>query len=636
MDNREQAPLGRRTFLKGALAATALAAVPAGILSGCSQQSADSAASAASSGPMTPEERAKATADSIYMGGDTNYYGQPLEMTEGPAGQITSKAPLDWLGYQVEAGAFEKVTDRIYASHTYPLCNSVMFVGDTGIVVLETSGNCEAAEKDLEMFRTITDKPVAAIIYSHEHYAQGTTVYIPADNPENIPIIAHEDILAQMAYTMGPISPAYGKRGALQYSTGIPGEGPDAAVVGAAGSKKAKETFGFIAPNTFISGKEPMTEMKLAGLTFRLYPGSSDSPASLSVYCVEENTLFSNHVMPTFFNMYTLRGEAYRNPDPFIKELDILRALNAENLIPSMGRCIAGKEAVDREFTLYRDGVQYVYDQTIRYMNQGYGPDELTRKVKIPSFLVEGILTQPVYGELEHHVRGVYRGIIGWFGTDVVELHPVSKEFESGKIVEAMGGADAVVAESLRVLEDDQYSWAATLASYVLDVEPEHEGARDAKAKALLEMAHITSSSITRSWYTVAAYDLMGELESGSVSFLGGVTEDKLSVAPPSILLDHMRVSIDPDKALGLHESLTLTLTDDNTSTTMILRNCVGAIEAGKPASPSVELRMSLATMGSILMQKTSLDDAISAGKVEMVGDESKLALIRDICELKI
>ncbi|MEG1906817.1 MAG: alkyl sulfatase dimerization domain-containing protein [Gordonibacter sp.] len=632
MDTFEKSPVGRRTFLKGVFATAALSALPITALIGCSQENQNKSKPIES---MTQEERAKAVADSTYMGGDTNYYGQKLEMTEGPKGQITPKAPLEWLKWQSEAGAFEKVTDRVYVSHTYPLSNSVMFLGDTGIVILETSGNCESAAKDLKQFRTITDKPVEAIIYSHEHYALGTSTYIPEGNPDNVPIIAHEDIIEQLAYICGPVAPIYGYRSSLQFSAVAPNEGPDAPVMGAVAASDVVETSGFIAPTVIIPRDVPVTEMKLAGLTFQLFPGSSDSPASLSVYCVEEKTLFSNHVMPTFFNMYTLRGESYRDPSPFIKEIDTFHATNAENLIPCLGRVISGRDNVDRELTLYRDGVQFIYDQTIRYMNQGYGPDELTRKVKIPSFLVEGALTMPIYGELEHHIRGIYRGIIGWFGTDVLELHPISKEFESRKIVEAMGGTDAVLAESKRTLEDKQYAWAVTLATYVLNIDPNNKAAREAKAAGLIKMAHVTNSSITRSWYTAASYNLTANSENAVAPF-HGMTPDKFPILPHSIMLDHLRVSIDPEKAMDMNESLTITLTDKDVSNTMVVRNCVGAIETGKPASPSAELRMTLPIMASVLIGETKLDDGLSSGEIELVGEKAKLDKILDICDLKL
>lgn len=632
--------LGRRSFLKGALAATAMAAVPT-VLAGCSQPAASSAEPAADALPatssMTQEERAAAIADSTFMGGDTDFYGKKLDLIEGPAGQIVQREVPEFFNWLLgEVGTLEKVTDRVYVSHTYPLTNSVLFIGDTGIIVCDTSGNKEDAEKDLAAWRTVTDLPVKGIIYSHDHYALGTTAYIPEGNPDNIPIIAHENLMNQMAFTMGAISPCYQKRALYQYSIGLPAEGPDAPLAAAVDTSK-KETFGFMAPNDLIAGDVEMEERVIDGLTFRLYPGTSDSPCTLSIYCVEEDVMYSNMVMPTFFNMYTLRGEAYRDPAPMIKEIDVARAANPNIFIPCMGRALIGREDVKRELELYRDSIQFVYDQTIRFMNQGYGPDELVNLVKIPEFIVDGTYTGPFYGELEHYVRGVYRGLNGWFGNDVVELHPVNKTFEHAKIVQAMGGDDAVAAEAQRVLDDKQYSWAATLCTYVLTNNPEHEVARNVKADALMQMAYVSKSTITRSWYSVQAYELRGEVDvKGVAGWLGGVSLDKLPAAERSILLDHLRVSIDPDKAMGMNETLTITLTDEGESHTMALRNCVGAIEKGKPENPSVELKMTFNTMGRITVGETPLKDAIASGDVELVGDESKLDAILDVCELKI
>lgn len=105
----------------------------------------------------------------------------------------------------------------------------------------------------------------------------------------------------------------------------------------------------------------------------------------------------------------------------------------------------------------------------------GYLPDEIVQAVRVPEHLTGGILTKEIYGEMEYYIRGIYSGLIGWFGTDTVELHPVTPEFEAKKIIEGFGGKDVVIADAQAALEDRQYSWAAQLISYVIRVEPDNQ-----------------------------------------------------------------------------------------------------------------------------------------------------------------
>lgn len=612
--------LNRRNFLKGALVA---GAATLGGMAGCVSSEAASGelastGAAQSAGdasklvaPMNQEERAQAVADSTFMGGDTDYYGQELVVATGPKGQTTTQYTMDFLA-KFPTEALEKVCDGVYVSHTHGLCNVVMFEGKTGMILIDTSGCIEDAEKDKEMFRSVVDKPVSAIIYSHDHYAFGTSVYVPEGNPDNIPIIAHSDMMETLSRTIGAISPTYSHRSSYQYSAMCPTEGEDAGIVG---TVSRDETYGFMEPNTFIPGDVHMTEMELDGLHFQFYPGIADSPCSLSVYCKEYDTLYSNHVMPSFQNMYTLRGEKYRDPEKFLPDIDVLRSIGAENFIASALFVVRGKENVLRELTYFRDAVQFVMDQSIRFINMNYTPDECVKAVKMPASIVQAsVFTTPCYGEVEHYIRGMYSGLIGWYGIDAIELHPVTKEFEYGKLVAALGGDDAVTAAAQAALDDNQYAWAAKLATYVLTNNPTHEAAIAIKADALRKMGRVSHSSITRSFCISQAYEIEGKTDTSGSTFLGNPTRDKLVAAPSSLIFDIMRTHIDPEKAEGIVEGLTFTYPDTGESWTMSIRNCIGATEEGKTVASTTEVALPYDSVIGVIVGETTLAECVANG----------------------
>lgn len=622
--------ISRRGFAKGALVGAA-AMLPLG-MAGCSSSASTPASKLTSA--MNQEERAAAVADSVYMGGGTDYYGRALVMGEGPAGQIVPQTFLDYLsGAPTEP--MEKVADHVWVSYTCALCNVVMFEGKTGMVILDTSDSVEYSQKDLENFRTVCDKPVSAIIYSHDHYCYGTTTYIPLDNPDNIPIVAHEDLVPTMSAAIGPISPTYGYRGAQQFGMMLPTEGPDAPVAASVGDSET-HTVGFVAPNTLIPRDKEYTELVLDGLTFRFYPGIADSACSLSLYCVDYDVLYSNHVMPCWFNMYTLRGEQYRDPLPFIEHIDIIRKTQPEHFVVQQGFVIQGKELISKSLAEFRDAVQFVWDQTVKYMNKNMNPDQIVEAITVPTSLTQGLLTQPVYGEVEHFIRGVYRGLIGWFSDDAIQLHPVSKEFEYGKLVEALGGADAVSEAAKAALDDKQYAWAAQLATYVLVNNPDHEQSRMTKAEAFRQMGRVTSSTIVRAFFMTQAYMLEGRDMPDAKWAAYEVTTEKLMSAPRTTGLDVLRVTIDPVKAEGVREGLTFTFTDENVSYTMAIRNCVAAVEEGKTDECTVEVKLPYTALCSAVVGETDLAALISSGEAELVGDMATLDSIMSLFEMKL
>ena len=466
----------RRDFIKGALAGAAAAVLPFGLV-GCDSGDASAASKLASA--MKEEERAASIADSTYMGGKIDYYGRELVMSEGPAGQIVPQTVIDY----ITSGPKEVVEQadkegNVFVSHAFPLTNIVAYRGKTGMVILDSAESIEQAAPALESFKEkLGDLPVSAIIYSHDHYAYGSQAYIPADNPNKIPIIAHDKIMSDIADGIGPLSPTWGLRGARQFGMMLPSEGPDAPVAGSVGGL-GEVTIGFIEPNTFVPGDVPCTELEVDGLTFRFFPGKADSQCNLSVYCVDYDVLYSSFVMPCWFNMYTLRGQVYRDPLPFIDHIDLIRKEGAGNFIAQMGPLFHGKDVTELCLSQYRDSIQLVWDQTVRHMNRGLDPDGIVEAVEIPTSVTQGLLTAPVYGEVEHFLRGMYSGMIGWFGNDCTELHPVTKSFEYGRLVEALGGDDAVVVAAQVALDDRQYAWAAKIATYVLTNNPDHVEAR--------------------------------------------------------------------------------------------------------------------------------------------------------------
>lgn len=612
----------------------ALSALGACALSGC----AGSSQAHAEPTPLTEEERIASISDPIYMGAATNASGQTLTMGTGKYGQIANQAMID---KHVEyTPKLHQVSPRVYCAVGNGLSNSTMIVGDSGIIVVDTNESMEAAQFDLDLFRTVTDKPVVAVVYTHDHYVNGTELYLGEGNPTGAPIIAHEKFIEVINSTLSELNDTYVPRALMMFGALLPLEGEDGSVGGGIGPFYKNphtngSTAGFIAPDTLIPdvGTAAMTPMDIDGVRFEFYPMVSDSPCNINIYLPDEKVALSNTVWPCFFNMYTLRGAVYRDPSVLTSSIDTMVSWAPDAHVGCHGVPIIGADAVKQELMLYRDCIQFVYDQTIRHMNKGMGPDEIVEAVHVPRFMLEGMCTKPLYGEVEHYIRGVYRGTVGWFGTDPLELHPIGKKFESERIVEAMGGEKKVLEEARRVLEDKQYAWAATLATYLLAINPDDGEARAVKADAFRKIAQVTYATNTRHYYMTNALAMEGQLDIPTSIPLNA---SKLGVAKRTLALDLLRVSIDYEKAEGVESSLAVTYTDEGVTETMLVRNCVGQIVEGAIDDPAVELNMAYPTMCQILAGKLKLDDAIASGDVEVAGSSEELARLRDLFERKL
>ena len=100
-----------------------------------------------------------------------------------------------------------EVTDDIYVGIGYGIANSIMIETENNLVIVDTLGSTESAEVLYKDFRNISEKPIIAIIYTHNHldHLGGATVFFEESKTE---IYAQENIiynLDNIATTIRPI-----------------------------------------------------------------------------------------------------------------------------------------------------------------------------------------------------------------------------------------------------------------------------------------------------------------------------------------------------------------------------------------------------------------------------------------------
>ncbi len=150
--------------------------------------------------------------------------------------------------------------------------------------------------------------------------------------------------------------------------------------------------------------------------------------------------------------------------------MDLMRLLKPKILVPQHTRPIEGQAEIMEILTAYRDAIQLVHDQTVRYMNKGLYPDEITRKVRLPPYLAKHPYLQEFYGTVEWSVKGVFTTYMGWFSGKASELHPLERVEKSKNLVDLAGGIESLVEKMRLAYGEGKYQWTLELAEAVLDV----------------------------------------------------------------------------------------------------------------------------------------------------------------------
>ena len=486
----------------------------------------------------------------------------------------------------------------IHSITGYGLPNYTFIEGDTGFILVDTGMNAGSGLELLKMKEAFSDKPVVAIIYSHHHYTGGTRSIVERYSEKDIPIYGHPDVDQNLLSAFSYMAPAAFKRGAKQFGQHLPKEGSDAPF----GINEPHFEDRALNAHVHVPVSHPVADgekVVIDGLEVIFHHAVADTRDSLIVHIPELDAVVHNTaVMGFLFPMYTLRGDFYRSMPEVLESIDKLRSLNPEYLIGCHGFPVAGHEQVQEFITAYRDALAYIYQQTVRGINQGLGPSEIVRELQLPDQLAQLPELYPAYVDVEHMVRGVYRGLIGWWANDTAELHPPHEDEVGAEIVKGFGGADTLLERAEEVLQEKRYNLAAKLAGYVLADDPENKRARQVKATALRKMAHATPTGIqTRNFMLHEALQLEGKIAQGDGA--GGrmpLPVELVAALPPAQVLETLEYTIDGARSADLVATVKIEFTDFDKSFALRVRH--GATELTASAPEAFDLHLAFDRRG--------------------------------------
>ena len=264
---------------------------------------------------------------------------------------------------------------KIHFAIGFGIANSIMIEGESANIIVDTSDSVYEAEQIYSLFKSKNDNPIEAIIYTHNHgdHTFGSAYYLKSQEKKP-QIIAHEDTDFYVQRILGILNPIITKRSSRMFGTLLPEE--DLINVGIGPSLSvSKSPAGYLKPD--VTFKDSLIT-KIAGVDIELYHAPGETNDQIFIWLpVHEALMPGDNIYKTFPNLYTIRGTSHRDVIGWINSLDHMNSFGAEFLFPSHTKPIVGKNEIKDAVTLYRDGIQYTHDQTIRLMNEGLYPDQI-------------------------------------------------------------------------------------------------------------------------------------------------------------------------------------------------------------------------------------------------------------------
>lgn len=514
-------------------------------------------------------------------------------------------------------GVFEIIGKGVYQIYGYALSALTVVVGDDGLILVDPPEDVEKGRRQLEEIRKISDLPVKAVVYSHwhtDHYA-GVKAFVTQEQVDagECVIIAHRDFMTNVlaGSAMGPLLAAR-----VEYSLGTLLEtGPEGRVNGGLGPDFEMRTLSLIAPTVLVDDR---LEHTVAGVRMVHSWAPSEAIDEVITWFPDLGVLQSAEVVQgeSFPNLHTIRGSRYRDPQQWFKSIDKhLRPLPADFMVPSHGRPVAGREEVAKVLRDYRDAISYVYDQTMRHMNQGHLPDDLAAEVKLPAHLAASEWLGDFYGGVPHSVRQIYAGEYGWFDSDPTSLDPLHPVESSRRYIALMGGRDAVLDEARKAAQAGDDQWAAELTRHLVRVDTADSEARLVKSEALRRIGYTTPNSNWRNYYLTAARELDGTVDYSRKVDLDA--PDQIAAMPADALLEGLRMRIDPERCADAMRVLGVRLTDGGQDLSLHVRR--GVLEAVEGIPGNADAVIELTKPVVMAMTFRSLDgaftEALESGK---------------------
>ena len=557
--------------------------------------------------------------------GNVVWSSEALSFLAGEAPDTAN--PSLWRQSQLAAGhGLFEVVPGIWQVRGYDLSVMTVIEGETGWIVIDPLTTVPAARAALALVNeTLGERPVSAMIYTHSHADHFGGARGIVDEAEiaarNIPVLAPTGF-AQEAVAENLLAGTHmSRRATLMFGRIIP-PGPTSHIGSGLGPGLAGGPVSLILPTEEIDGDG--SQRIVDGVAFEFVDAAgTEAPAEFMFYLPQHRALHTAEVATaTFHNVLTMRGAQVRDALGWSRAIDeVLQRYGdeAEVALASHHWPTWGGENVRAWLTGQRDVYRYVHDQVLRRANSGATMVEAAEAIGEPDFTAGDFAARGYYGSLNHNAKAVYQHYFGWWGGVMADYHRLPHEESAGRYVEAMGGADALLARGIAAYDAGDYRWAAELFNHLVFADPEDARGRNWLAAAYEQMGFQAESGAWRSYYLAGAAELRGGAPTAEPPALG--SPDFLRAVPTLQLFDMLASRYDPARLTRDPFALQFRFTDTDENVAVEIGRSVIVPRSAPAANPAATLSITRPAFEALLLQSRTFPEIAQAGEARIEGD---------------
>ncbi len=513
-----------------------------------------------------------------------------------------------------------EVTEGVHVAIGYALANAILVEGENSNIIIDTTGTIETAREVKALFDEINSNPIEAIIYTHNHgdHTYGATVFAEDSNPD---IYAHDSTEEYLSRVIGIIRPIISSRSNRMFGNSLPksevennGIGPFLEI-----GRDGRQP-GLLYPTKTFSDK---IKFEAGGVKIELFHAPGETNDQLFVWLPEKKALFpGDNFYKTFPNLYTIRGTPYRDLAGWVNSIDMMRYLQPEFLIPSHTRPLIGQDNIDSILTTYRDGIQFVHDQTVRLMNLGLGPDDIAETLVLPKHLGDSPFLKEFYGSPEWSAKNVFSGYLGWFNGNPSSLKPLPQIVEAENFIKLAGDWDSLFSTAEEAYGNGEFQWSLQLTDYLLKSKPNDTQATLLRQSSLVALGNKESNPNSRYYYLSSAAELDKDYQPNDI-LLPNI--EAITKYPIESFMETLKVNVIPEKSLDKNIQLLFTFTNSTKSFSVFLRKGVLEVQPFMVSGSSVQVTSTEEDLKSVLSGVKSLPIALVNGTLKVNGSRTDL-----------
>lgn len=466
-------------------------------------------------------------------------------------------------------GLFE-VVEGIYQVRGYDMANLTVIAGDTGWILFDPLMSVECAQAAMDLIeKNLGQRPIKAVIISHchvDHYGGIKGVLSPDEAADSrlpidqqlasgkIPIIVPQGFAEHAVSENLYAGNAMARRANYQYGVFLnPGVTGKLSV--GIGMGQSVGTISYMAPTYEITTTGQSLTIDGVELEFQLTPGT-EAPAEMNTWLPQFKALWmAENCTGTLHNLYTLRGAQVRDGADwakYITEAITRYGQEAQVTFQSHNWPHWGNDVVNEYMVNTAAVYQFINDQTLAYINQGYTANEIANMIQLPEALAKNWYTRQYYGTLSHNSKAVYQKYMGWYDANPVHLNPLAPTESAKKWVEYLGDVDKVLEKAKEDFDRGEYQWVAEITSVLVYADPDNTAARYLCADALEQLGYQSESGAWRNAYLSAALELRKGNQFGTT--LAGTYDGSLQKEmTPSMIFGYMGILLNK-KAMAQEE----------------------------------------------------------------------------------